>query len=258
LLTLFEWDEYDGALEYVFEIDDSENFDNGFETTVDSMSLNYQMNFFDKEYFWRVRAQHPLDVSEWSEVFSLTTTNTVILDSPNDADEDVPSCPKYVWEEIEGSHSYELMVDLDADFSNPVTVISEEPTFQCQTPLTRNTVYYWKVRAISTVDTSTFSDTWSFKTEGYIGIDDEFFADAVEVYPNPNDGVFTLYVSSLSRDHYELVITDLTGRVIMEERVLLSTGDNSKEIRLGDLENGLYMLKLSKGEASVTKKIFIK
>jgi hypothetical protein len=258
LLTLFRWKEYDGAVEYLYQIHDDESFDNGFETFVDSNSVNHQMAFFNKEYFWRVKAQHPLDDSEWSEVFSLTTIASVALDSPNDDETDVPSCPKYLWDEIEGAKSYQIMVAMDENFTDPMMEETEEATFQCQSPLTRNTVYYWKVRAISTVDTSAWSDTWSFRTEGYIGIDDEFFADAVEVYPNPNNGTFTLYVSSLSRDEYGLIITDLTGRVIMEERVLLNTGDNSNEVRLGDLENGLYMLKISKGNASVTKKIFIK
>jgi photosystem II stability/assembly factor-like uncharacterized protein len=258
LLTEFSWDEYEGAVDYIYQIDDDENFGSSFETFVDSTSLNHQMNFFDRMYYWRVKAQHPLDISEWSEVFNLTTASTVVLSNPDDGDTEVPSCPRYEWEEIVGAKSYQIMVDTDPNFSDPSVEESEIPSFQCQSPLPKKTVYYWKVRAISTLDTSDWSPVWSFETEGYIGIEDEFAADAVDVYPNPSDGTFTLTINALTAETYEFTVSDLTGRIILEENLQLGSGDNSKEYRFADLEKGIYLLRLRKGDASVTKKIFIK
>lgn len=74
------------------------------------------------------------------------------------------------------------------------------------------------------------------------------FQDAqVGLYPNPNEGVFTLSIISSTSSTYNYTILDVTGRVIEKGRFINSGEQFNKEFTL-DVSAGLYFLKLQKGE----------
>ena len=257
LTNLFKWKEYAGAVNYYYEISEDEEFTEPGSWIVDSLSINTKIFLFGKTYYWRVKADHPGDISDWSEVWNFTTKSTVVLENPENDETEIASCPLYKWEEIVGATGYEIKIDSVPEFTNPVSEFVSKPSYQCQTPMNKNTVYYWKVRAASTQDTSAWSETWSFKTEGYAGLEEEFGAKSVAVYPNPNQGVFSINIYSLTQQEIDLTITDLTGKVVYNELMLCNSGENSKEIRLENLQNGLYLVSVRKGNETVTKKLFI-
>ena len=257
LAQLFKWKEYDGASQYFFEIADNENFDNSFSFASDSNSINFSTFYFDQAWWWHVRAAHQFDVSDWSETWKFSTVNQVTLESPEDNAEDVTFCPLYTWMEIGGVAAYQIWIDTTSDFQNAHKETVKTPFFQCNTPLERQQRYYWKVRAISTLDSSAFSPTWSFMTEGYTGIEDHFGENSIDVYPNPNHGDFTLNVYSVTGDIYEISIMDLAGKQIYSEQVSCKPGDNEIKLKLNDIREGMYMLRIRKGNEVVAKKLFI-
>lgn len=258
LMTEFEWDEYEGVIDYYFELDDNAEFTDPFNAIVDSLSIYETMQLYGHEYFWRVRTQHAYDISDWSEVWTVQTKSIVELESPEDGTSDVASCPLYVWEPIEGSLGYQIYVDTDPDFSDPMTSMAEEAEYQCQSPMPKKTKYYWKVRAMSKQDTSSWSATWSFETEGFAGIEDEFGVNSFTVYPNPSNGLFSLNINSYSQEDVTLTVSDLTGKEIYSEAIHCNSGENSKEIRLDDIRQGIYLISLKNDKDNVTKKLFIK
>ncbi|MCS7188995.1 MAG: T9SS type A sorting domain-containing protein, partial [Bacteroidia bacterium] len=65
-----------------------------------------------------------------------------------------------------------------------------------------------------------------------------FSSGAIQVYPNPSSGTFTL--TNMPQGSYELRITDILGRTVYTERIQ----GGSKEFRLG-LPAGTYILSLS-------------
>lgn len=257
LTNLFKWKEYEGAADYYYDISKDEEFTSPTSWIVDSLSINTKVFHFGHTYYWRVKAEHPGDISDWSDVWSFTTKSAVTLVNPDNDEADVASCPLYMWEEIVGASGYEIKIDSDPGFTNAVTEFITQPKYQCQIPMVKNTVYYWKVRAASTQDTSSWSETWSFKTEGYIGLEEEFGAKSVSIYPNPNQGVFTMNIFSLTQQEIDVAVTDLTGKVVHKELMYCSNGENSKEIKLENLQNGLYLVSIRKGNEVVTKKLFI-
>jgi len=257
LMLVFEWDEYTGSTDYTFQISRTEDFTNPIISFSDSTSTNYYMKFFGQDYYWRVNALHAEDVSDWSDAWSLTTINTVYLTSPENEEMDVASCPSYEWEEIVGAANYELWVDQDSEFSNPMIGIAESPTFQCAIPMERDTACYWKVRGVTSLDTTNWSAVWSFRTEGYAGIGDEFTNESVEIYPNPSDGSFTLIVNSYTNDNFELSIIDISGKLIYQDNIVCLPGRNNVSINLSELRKGLYFVNIRKEDNFVTKKLFI-
>ena len=67
-MVLFEWDEYTGSTDYTFQISRTDDFADPIISFSDSTSTNYHMKYFGQDYYWRVRASHALNVSDWSEV----------------------------------------------------------------------------------------------------------------------------------------------------------------------------------------------
>ncbi len=258
LALLFKWDKYEGTTDYVFQIGADENFDVSWSLPLDSNTIDFTTVLFGHEYFWRVNTLHPEDISAWSEVWTFTTTNTVVLNSPEENAEDVNPCPKFEWEKIEGVPKYELAFDADENLTDPNTIIVNTNSNQCQESLENNTVYFWKVRAISGLDSSDWSPVWSFKTEGFIGIDDNLRESAVQVYPNPSNGDFVVTINSLKGERYTLSVTDMAGRVLLEREVNCYPGENEFNIRLTKAEGGIYTVNIGNGNHVVTKKLFIK
>ena len=258
LLVEFKWSAYEGITNYIYEVDTDENFSEPRSFAPDDNILEVNDFVFGQEYFWRVAAQHALDISDWSEVWSFNTVNTIILESPLNEEEDVISCPLFTWKEVVGASHYELWVDIDESFSSPTVFTGEEPHSQCQNNLEKNTIYYWKVRGLSGALLSGWSETWWFKTEGYIGIDEQFNADAVSIYPNPGNGEFNLQVMSSIADNYTVRVIDITGKLIYEAEFECQSGNNSLPIVLDNVSSGSYNLTISNEKQVVTKQLVIK
>jgi len=258
LIVLFKWDEYEGSTDYFFQIADNDDFTNPFTSSSDSTSTSYQMKRFGQTFYWRVKASHAADESDYSEPWSITTSNEVNLSSPDEGEVDVAFCPSYEWDEIVGVANYEMWLDTDENFTNALKVVTEQPTYQCTESLERKMTYYWKVRAMTTIDTSEWSETWSFTVEGYAGIGDgDFSSELVDIYPNPTEGDFSLVINSYASDVYHINILDMTGKQIYEDNFACKSGENSKLIELSEIQGGIYMVRIRKQDQVVTKKLFV-
>lgn len=254
---LLEWSKYDGIVDFVIEVDSDDTFTTPQVMYADTAAIDYVSNYFGTEYFWRVAAEHAFDRSDWSTPTSVVTIDEVTASTPLDGAVDVVVCPKFVWETINGCPGYEVWVSKTSDFADPM--ISEVTTsyMQCSSQMERNVVYYWKVRGTTAVDTSGWSAVRSFTTEGYIGINEYLNEAAITVYPNPNNGEFTMMVESYSADEYAVKISDLAGRIVYSELVSFVPGENSVNISVPSLQQGMYSLIISRGDESITKKILI-
>jgi len=258
LMLDFDWSEYEGVTNYILEIDSNQNFllprtfgpDQNFETVNDFV--------FGTEYFWRVKAQHFEDISDWSETWTFTTTNTIVLESPANEATNVLQCPRYTWNEVKGASKYHLWVDTDMNFSNPMKVNADSAFYQCQSSLERKTIYYWKVRGQAGASISDWSEVWSFETEGYDGIDENLDKNALQIYPNPSDGEFTVQINSLTNGVYQVSVVDLVGKELYQQEMNCSAGSNVQKLNLHYLESGIYLVHIRKGEGTITKKLFIK
>jgi hypothetical protein len=78
--------------------------------------------------------------------------------------------------------------------------------------------------------------------------------NAVQVYPNPSNGIFT--VNSTSQILNRIVVSDMSGRMV---KVISDLNGSNAELNLRDNENGVYFIKVwIKGNLTPqTKKIMI-
>lgn len=258
LYVKFSWDEYEGTTNYVFEIDTDETFPmpRAFAPDPDTLWVNDLV--FGEQYYWRVAAQHALDISYWSEVWTFNTVNNITLISPENGFEEANHCPLFEWEEVAGTSGYELWVDTDESFSDPNIHQGTDAHYQCQTNLEYNTVYYWKVRGISGPLMSEWSETWTFRTEKGIGIDEKIIAESVSVYPNPTNGAFNLSVKATETATYELRVVDITGKLIYQSEIELQAGNNTLPITIDNIVSGSYNLIITDGSEVLSNRLVIK
>jgi hypothetical protein len=78
------------------------------------------------------------------------------------------------------------------------------------------------------------------------------------LYPNPNDGTFTLKVApSFAAQIISIEVIDKAGRIIHTEDVPDPTSLKDMRICLKDLETGIYLLKVHAGKEFHTRKFVI-
>jgi hypothetical protein len=88
------------------------------------------------------------------------------------------------------------------------------------------------------------------------GINEEVaYSSKIVIYPNPSEGEINVIIPSLNNGVTEMEITGLNGKLVYENRILLKTGDNIIAVNLGDLSDGMYILKLNSKEGVITERI---
>ena len=80
--------------------------------------------------------------------------------------------------------------------------------------------------------------------------------NACMVYPNPTNGEFNVQVPSSFNEDLNYVVTDLSGRIILEGKADLKTENNTAKINLNAYAAGVYMLKLKCGDKIEYTKLY--
>ena len=96
--------------------------------------------------------------------------------------------------------------------------------------------------------------TCDFEADGTLPIEEFILNKVLQVYPNPLRYGNDITLSFGSPTNAEISLYNVTGRKALE---LTIEDSASKNIDLSSLSNGVYMLKIAKGDAMVTRKIVI-
>ena len=97
-------------------------------------------------------------------------------------------------------------------------------------------------------DTTMYVDNIYFWKAPTAGIDDHSLS-AVRMYPNPANGVVKF--STVSKDALEVSVYDLLGKEVMPLQNVQT------ELNISSLTTGMYFIKMSQGDSSVTKKLLV-
>jgi len=66
----------------------------------------------------------------------------------------------------------------------------------------------------------------------------------ISVYPNPGKDVFTISVDNIGSTDYQLVLTDMTGKIIYQESIRGANKKFLKSLNLTGVASGVYLLEL--------------
>ena len=254
-----EWDEMTGAFEYIYEFCTDPNFTLPCMAISETNTANPQGVMFGATYYWRVKALHTTDTSDWSPTWSFEAINTVIQVSPANASYVDDIFPTLEWQPIAGVSGFQIMFDESESFNmDPMEFSTEgtESSYDILTALTYDKTYFWKLRAFENGDTTEWSATWSF-TVGVNGVGEIIDQNDLQIYPNPAQDVIFIKALTSEVGNAELTISNLLGQTVISQPLKLDHPNAKEIIMVNGLENGLYILQVKAGAASYSKKIII-
>jgi len=121
------------------------------------------------------------------------------------------------------------------------------------TSLVPNTGYDVYIRAIcSANDSSAWSAAYSFTLDSTVSIN-QFSKSDINVYPNPNNGRFTLELDKEPNSELNITISNATGQVV--HRQLITSSVNIFDLQ--GVRKGVYILDLFSENQSVKTRIVI-
>ncbi|MFA7444319.1 MAG: reprolysin-like metallopeptidase [Flavobacteriaceae bacterium] len=95
----------------------------------------------------------------------------------------------------------------------------------------------------------------SFPITGTVSTED-FKLDNFTVYPNPNNGTFTVAFDSQTSNDITISVYDIRGRQILSQQYQ-NTGTFNQNISLNNVEAGIYMVNVEDGNTKEIRKIVV-
>ena len=119
--------------------------------------------------------------------------------------------------------------------------------------------YNFKVRARykNTVDYYKYSEQITLRPSIILGEDGLKKEFTFDIIPNPNNGEFELNLSGMPSDKVEIQIVNVAGQVVMSKNIDGFTGAYHENVRLENIANGLYFIRIDTDNASMQKKVSI-
>lgn len=152
-----------------------------------------------------------------------------------------------VWPEP-GTNSAAQMFDDNTDNIYSISFMLEPGTYEYKYFVIQSGVPSWDVGfpvdnlSFSVVDAEVvLDDVWEMLSIS------ENLNDQFVVYPNPSNGLYWLVYNS----DYELQITDLTGKIILNKTV----NQNQVSVNISDMSAGIYIFKIMTKEGVIVKKV---
>ncbi len=110
---------------------------------------------------------------------------------------------------------------------------------------------------ISVIVSNTFG-CLSAESAGYVvGVSEiKNTLNHINVYPNPNNGIFDISFSAAKSAVYEVKITNIVGQVLFLNSISIS-GSNNRKVDLSSFDNGLYFITISSEGEENTYKLVI-
>jgi len=113
-------------------------------------------------------------------------------------------------------------------------------------------------RLTSNAILQSFNADFGSKIEYYFTVgtplttEDYSVENLINVLPNPNSGIFTVTLPE-ENTFKNIQVVDITGRVVYKQNVTTNTMD----IKLNNIQSGVYFIELLDGESIVSKKVVI-
>ncbi|OZV71029.1 reprolysin-like metallopeptidase [Winogradskyella aurantia] len=82
------------------------------------------------------------------------------------------------------------------------------------------------------------------------------FNTGFSIYPNPNNGIFTVSLFNPQTDNLSIQVYDINGRQIYMQSVNPSS-DNNYEVNLQNVASGIYLVKIKDGTSESIRKIIV-
>jgi len=260
-LTL-RWKVSSRASRYFLQVSMDSNFIDIVVTNPNVLENTFDVSLeADVRYFWRVRAGNSFGASSWSQVWSFVTKPIAPIAPellyPASEETDIPINASLIWSNIQNATEYVLNISQDNSFIFMEIDITTSET-RWRATLSRNTKYYWRVRAINKSILGEWSVPFSFTTGTEMS--SGAFAKLADVSINYVRGALYITTNELSLKNRscEVSIFDNNGNMLLNINKVLENQSSLQD--LDYLTSGVYHCKLTfvDGSSYLDKFIVVK
>lgn len=78
------------------------------------------------------------------------------------------------------------------------------------------------------------------------------------LYPNPNNGIFTLDLKTDKTEQMNIQVTNITGAVVLTQKWQVNVGTNQLPLNLSQLPKGTYLVNVSSADGAISIKTMLK
>jgi hypothetical protein len=98
-------------------------------------------------------------------------------------------------------------------------------------------------------------DNKLFKTDAISGIASNELDRSLNIYPNPSTGLVNIEYNLEQNTAMKVTVTDVVGQVVMSRELRAANSAQRQTLDLGDLSNGMYLIKMDAGNRQATRTI---
>ena len=167
------WNAVTGAVTYRVQVSTASHFSTGIvvdDSTLTAASKALSSLTNSTLYFWRVNAKNAGGSSAWPSAFSFTTivpaSGVPVLSAPANGTTGIAVNPTLTSGAVTGAITYRVQVSTASDFSTGIVVNDSTLTTASKalSSLANSTLYFWRVNAKNSGETSAWSTAFSFTT----------------------------------------------------------------------------------------------
>lgn len=158
------------------------------------------------------------------------------------------------WESMDGAAQYRVTL-----WNTATGMIATRGTntniYYCTGNLTPLTTYGFRVKTVcfGAGAISAPSEWVYWTTLGRLGET----ASTVTMYPNPNNGAFTLQIAGYENNNFQLFVYDAIGKVVYQKTIDITNNNFTENISLDNVSAGMYQVKLLNSEHQLSYPIMI-
>ncbi len=112
------------------------------------------------------------------------------------------------------------------------------------------------VAGVNNCGQGSISDSLLVEVGNYVDISNESFAN-INIAPNPNNGLFTISISSTNDNEYEIAVLNTLGKTVMNAGTIDTSNDLESVIDLRNITSGMYIVVIQNSTNRVVKKLLI-
>lgn len=259
-----KWNASARANYYRIQFSDKANFSTILKDSTNIKTLSYTVSNLTNftSYFWRVYAINDSGTAKASPTWEFRTIAIApaaapVLKTPADKSKDLDISVNFVWYTVDRATDYEIQISLDEAFTSPIKrVLGNNTTRRDDLEFEKN--YYWRVKGINEAGETSWSNVWTFTTQKFVSVNEEYFVGKLEIYPNPTIESSVIDLKLSNSENADIQLIDLNGNLISNiYNGDLSSGNHQIRVNTHNLSSGNYFVKIQLGKNTTYRKLVI-
>jgi len=165
------------------------------------------------------------------------------------------------WDGVDEANRYQVTYR-QAGTGWTTATLPTNATSYTLTNLEPGTEYSIRIRSLCSDQLSSWTRTYVASTTSMKGdlsapVEGERTVVTLSVYPNPNSGQFNVRMRAETARTAQMIMMDLSGRVILNVFYDLNAGENEIPVVLDGVASGLYTLRVLSEGTDLYKKIVV-